>query len=129
LEVRSLKGRYLGTTSDYRDALFIGSTWGPEGITIAVRIGFDDNRPLGRRETGGRAALPVFREIMLQVYTDGLLGQAPRFPAETEEGIDEYLSAQRELKERLRLEELAREEEAQQWEWISSRETAIRSVQ
>jgi len=37
-----------GTTSDFRDALFVGSTYGPEGITVAVRLGFDDNRPLGR---------------------------------------------------------------------------------
>ena len=53
-----------GTTSEFRDALFVGSTYGPQGITVAVRIGFDDNRTLGRRETGGRTALPVFREIM-----------------------------------------------------------------
>ena len=51
-----------GTTSDFRDALFVGSTYGPEGITIAIRIGFDDNRSLGPRETGGRVALPVFKE-------------------------------------------------------------------
>src|SRR5213593_1484553 len=31
-----------GTTSDFRDALFVGSTYGPAGITVAVRIGFDD---------------------------------------------------------------------------------------
>ena len=53
-----------GTTSEFRDALFVGSTYGPQGITVAVRIGFDDNRTLGNRETGGRTALPVFREIM-----------------------------------------------------------------
>jgi penicillin-binding protein 1A len=51
-----------GTTNEFRDALFIGSTYGPEGITVAVRIGFDDNRSLGPKETGGRVALPVFRE-------------------------------------------------------------------
>src|SRR5262249_27794314 len=63
-----------GTSSDYRDALFVGSTYGPAGITVAVRIGFDDNRPLGFGETGGRAALPIFREILLRAYGDGLLG-------------------------------------------------------
>jgi len=31
-----------GTTSDFRDALFVGSTYGRTGITVAVRIGFDD---------------------------------------------------------------------------------------
>jgi len=83
-----------GTTSDYRDALFIGSTYGAGGITVAVRIGFDDNRSLGNRETGSRAALPVFRDIMLRVYADGLVGQAPEFPREIEDGIDLYLAMQ-----------------------------------
>ena len=83
-----------GTTSDFRDALFVGSTYGTRGITVAVRIGFDDNRPLGRSETGGRTALPIFREIMLRVYKDQLVGQAPHFPREIEDGIDQYLAAQ-----------------------------------
>jgi penicillin-binding protein 1A len=81
-----------GTTSDFRDALFVGSTYGTRGITVAVRIGFDDNRPLGSNETGGRAALPIFREIMLRVYKDQLVGRAPSFPREIEEGIDQYLA-------------------------------------
>src|SRR2546423_10773091 len=55
-----------GTTSDFRDALFVGSTYGPHGVTVAVRIGFDDNRTLGDKETGGRAALPIFPAIMLR---------------------------------------------------------------
>jgi penicillin-binding protein 1A len=83
-----------GTTSDFRDALFVGSTYGPLGITVAVRIGFDDNRPLGGNETGGRTALPIFREIMLRVYQDQLVGPAPHFPREIEDGIDEYLATQ-----------------------------------
>ena len=71
-----------GTTSDFRDALFVGSTYGPQGITVAVRIGFDDNRPLGERETGGRLALPIFRAVMLRVYKDDLVGPVPKFPRE-----------------------------------------------
>ncbi len=86
-----------GTTSDFRDALFVGSTYGLEGITVAVRIGFDDNRALGEKETGGRTALPIFREIMLRVYEDRLQGPVPRFPREIEAGIDEYLIKQAEL--------------------------------
>ncbi|HXQ27058.1 MAG TPA: transglycosylase domain-containing protein [Candidatus Acidoferrales bacterium] len=80
-----------GTTNNYRDALFIGSTFGPDGITVAVRIGFDDNRSLGAKETGALAALPVFRETMLKVYLGNLAGPAPRFPVEMEENIDAYL--------------------------------------
>jgi len=80
-----------GTTNNYRDALFIGSTYGSNGITVAVRIGFDDNRSLGSKETGALAALPVFREIILKVYQDKLVGPAPRFPPEMEQNIDAYL--------------------------------------
>ena len=82
-----------GTTSEFRDALFVGSTYGPQGITVAVRIGFDDNRTLGPRETGGRAALPVFRDIMLRVYKDALVGAVPQFPREMEDRIDAYLAS------------------------------------
>ncbi len=85
-----------GTTSDCRDALFVGSTYGTSGITVAVRIGYDDNRPMGQRETGGRTALPIFREIMVRVYEDQLVGQMPRFPREIEDGIDQYLAMQAE---------------------------------
>jgi membrane carboxypeptidase/penicillin-binding protein len=80
-----------GTTNECRDALFVGSTYGLEGITVAVRIGFDDNRSLGGRETGGRVALPVFREVMLRLYGERVLGPAPRFPAEMERHIDAFL--------------------------------------
>ena len=86
-----------GTTSNFRDALFVGSTYGPRGITIAVRIGFDDNRELGAKETGGRAALPIFRDVMLRVYRDNILGPAPQFPRFMEAGIDRYLEGPREL--------------------------------
>jgi len=88
-----------GTTNTYRDALFVGSTYGPEGITVAVRIGFDDNRSLGAGETGAVAALPVFREIMLKIYKEKVAGPAPHFPAEIEENIDAYLRGEGKPKE------------------------------
>jgi membrane carboxypeptidase/penicillin-binding protein len=83
-----------GTTNNYRDALFIGSTYGPDGITVAVRIGFDDNRSLGAKETGGTAALPVFREVMLKTYQAKLVGPVPSFPADMENNIQSYLSGE-----------------------------------
>ena len=86
-----------GTTNDFRDALFVGSTYGPNGITIAVRIGFDDNRSLGSQETGGRVALPVFREIMLKVYAEKLVGAVPEFPARMEQNIDFFLGGDGEV--------------------------------
>jgi penicillin-binding protein 1A len=83
-----------GTTSGFRDALFVGSTYGPRGITVAVRVGFDDNRTLGDDETGARAALPMFREIMLRLYQENLVGPLPRFPRDIETRIDAYLAVQ-----------------------------------
>ena len=83
-----------GTTNDFRDALFVGSTYGPEGITIAVRIGFDDNRSLGPKETGGRVALPVFKEITLRVYRERIAGPVPEFPAQMEQSINHYLKGE-----------------------------------
>ena len=82
-----------GTTNNFRDAIFVGSTYGPEGITVAVRIGFDDNSSLGQKETGGRIALPVFREIMLKVYGEKLAGPVPEFPVEMEQRISVYLNS------------------------------------
>lgn len=50
-----------GTTNGNRDAWFIG--FSPE-ILCGVWIGHDDSRPLGKREEGGRAAVPIFVRIM-----------------------------------------------------------------
>src|SRR6202030_3604760 len=51
-----------GTTQDYTDAWFIGFT--PQ-ITSGVWVGFDDKQiSLGKKETGARAALPVWLEFM-----------------------------------------------------------------
>src|SRR4029077_16205123 len=101
-----------GTTNNYRDALFIGSTYGPDGITVAVRIGFDDNRSLGGRETGGRAALPIFKEVMLNTYLANLVGPAPSFPADMEKNIQAYLSGELAGKEAMRFLDSPNTEEA-----------------
>jgi penicillin-binding protein 1A len=51
-----------GTTQDYTDAWFIGFT--PQ-LTAGVWVGFDDKQiSLGKRETGARAALPIWLEFM-----------------------------------------------------------------
>lgn len=50
-----------GTTNDARDAWFIGFT--PE-IVAGVWVGFDDNTPLGPAETGGRAAIPIWLDVV-----------------------------------------------------------------
>jgi len=50
-----------GTTNDFIDAWFIGFT--PE-LTAGVWIGFDQERSLGSKETGSRAACPVWLDFM-----------------------------------------------------------------
>jgi penicillin-binding protein 1A len=50
-----------GTTNDYRDAWFIGYT--PE-LAAGVWVGFDDPRPMGKGETGSRAAAPIWVNYM-----------------------------------------------------------------
>ncbi len=51
-----------GTTQDYTDAWFVGFT--PQ-ITAGVWVGFDDKQnSLGKKETGARAALPIWTEFM-----------------------------------------------------------------
>ncbi len=50
-----------GTSNDERDAWFVGVT--PD-YAIGVWIGYDDNRPLGAKQTGGAVALPVFTEVL-----------------------------------------------------------------
>jgi penicillin-binding protein 1A len=53
-----------GTTEDSRDALFVG--YSPAVVT-AVWVGNDGGRSLGGKETGARAALPIWLEIMREV--------------------------------------------------------------
>lgn len=63
-----------GTTNDYRDAWFIGFT---PTLAAGVWVGFDDQRPLGSRETGARAASPIWVELMRGYFQLG--GPAPDF--------------------------------------------------
>ena len=60
LERADLAGK-TGTTNDQYDAWFSG--FNPE-IVATAWIGFDEFRPLGRRETGARAALPMWIAYM-----------------------------------------------------------------
>jgi penicillin-binding protein 1A len=54
-----------GTTQDYTDAWFIGFV--PQ-LTAGVWVGYDDKQiSLGKKETGARAALPIWLEFMQSV--------------------------------------------------------------
>ena len=50
-----------GTTNDQGDAWFVG--FSPD-IATGVWVGYDEKRVLGRGETGGRAALPIWIDFM-----------------------------------------------------------------
>jgi penicillin-binding protein 1A len=50
-----------GTTNDFTDAWFMGFS---PSMTCGVWIGFDEKRSLGNKETGARAALPVWIDFM-----------------------------------------------------------------
>ena len=50
-----------GTTNDNTDAWFIGYT---SSLVIGVYVGMDNPQPLGKYETGSKAALPIFEEFV-----------------------------------------------------------------
>ncbi len=54
-------GGKTGTTSDYTDAWFLGFS---PSVTCGVWVGFDSRQPLGEKETGAKAALPIWMTWM-----------------------------------------------------------------
>ncbi|AEF98730.1 penicillin-binding protein, 1A family [Methylomonas methanica MC09] len=78
LERTDLAGK-TGTTNDQRDAWFNGFT--PD-IAASAWIGFDNSQPLGKGETGGKVALPMWIEFMKTALKD-----IPEKPLVAPEGI------------------------------------------
>jgi penicillin-binding protein 1A len=67
-------GAKTGTTNEQRDAWFSGFA----GSLVATAwIGYDQGRTLGHRETGARAAMPIWLDFM----RTGLAGTPERWPA------------------------------------------------
>jgi penicillin-binding protein 1A len=62
-EIGRPSGGKTGTTNDFTDAWYIGFT--PQ-ITAGVWVGNDAHVSLGKKETGARAALPIWIEFMQQ---------------------------------------------------------------
>jgi penicillin-binding protein 1A len=56
-----------GTTNNLRDAWFVGFT---PSLVAAAWVGMDDNTTLGYKETGGKAALPIWVEYMGKALKD-----------------------------------------------------------
>jgi penicillin-binding protein 1A len=50
-----------GTTNDFTDAWFVGFS---PSLTCGVWIGYDEKKSLGEKETGSRAALPIWMQFM-----------------------------------------------------------------
>lgn len=68
-----------GTTNDSKDTWFMSFT--PD-ILVGVYIGYDEPRPMGAKETGGRVAVPVVKEFMQEALKD-----VPPVPFRVPEGI------------------------------------------
>jgi penicillin-binding protein 1A len=61
-------GGKTGTSDDENDAWFVGFT---NDVTVAVWVGYDNangRRTLGRGQTGGKVAVPVFEPIIKTVW-------------------------------------------------------------
>jgi penicillin-binding protein 1A len=59
-----------GTTNDFTDAWFVGFS---PSLTAGVWVGYDEKKSLGAKETGARAALPIWMQFM----TSALEGEDP----------------------------------------------------
>ncbi len=69
-------GGKTGTTNEQRDAWFSGYN---NEVVTSVWVGFDNHEPLGRRELGGAAALPIWIDYMA-VALEGVADQQPPMP-------------------------------------------------
>jgi penicillin-binding protein 1A len=70
---RPLYGK-TGTTNDYTDAWFIGFD---DRLVVGVWVGRDNHKPIGPKETGARAALPIWLDFMKRAPLQTLLDQNP----------------------------------------------------
>ena len=68
-----------GTTNDNTNAMFIG--FSPD-LVVGVYVGYDIPRPLGKSETGSTAAVPIFKDFMIDA-----LANAPAIPFRRPGGI------------------------------------------
>ncbi len=61
LQLNHPLGGKTGTTNDFTDAWFVGFS---PSITCGAWIGYDNSQSLGEKETGARAALPMWMDFM-----------------------------------------------------------------
>jgi penicillin-binding protein 1A len=60
-------GGKTGTTNGYTDAWFVGFS---PSVTCGTWIGFDNRQSLGEKETGAKAALPMWMDFMRAAVAD-----------------------------------------------------------
>jgi len=81
-----------GTTSDYRDAWFVGYTG---GFVTAVWVGKDDNRPM-RRVTGGAAPAGIWHDYMTaalpRLKVQPIPGGDYRVPGQSPDAIGQIIN-------------------------------------
>ncbi len=65
-------GGKTGTTNDFTDAWFVGFS---PSVTCGVWVGFDEKKSLGNKETGARAALPIWMDFMKVALAAGDPGE------------------------------------------------------
>jgi len=68
-----------GTTNDFTDAWFVGFS---PSLTCGVWIGYDEKKSLGAKETGARAALPIWMQFMNAALAGKEPGEFQTPPAE-----------------------------------------------
>ena len=75
-------GGKTGTTSEYTDAWFLGFS---PSVTCGVWVGYDDRQSLGDKETGAKAALPIWMDFMR-----GAIAQRPdeSFPGDAKRAAE-----------------------------------------
>jgi penicillin-binding protein 1A len=66
-QMKHALGGKTGTTNNYTDAWFIGFS---PSVTCGTWIGFDNRQSLGEKETGARAALPMWIDFMKVALAD-----------------------------------------------------------
>jgi penicillin-binding protein 1A len=63
-DVPGVQGGKTGTSDKSRDAWFIGYD---KKYTTGVWVGYDRNKSMGKKESGGKTAAPIWRDYMLNI--------------------------------------------------------------
>lgn len=91
IAARALKyplGGKTGTTNDYTDAWFIGFS---PSMTAGVWVGYDEKKTLGAKETGSRAALPIWMDFMKVALAGKEPGEFQPLPADALPSLPQHV--------------------------------------